>query len=87
MKWETKAIDNSLNEEIVEGGILLNQAIAGPFKVVANALQRTGSGYPCNSYLIGIEMVYWILDAIERFYLRHPEFGRERIVQHFRNER
>ena len=49
MKWETKAIDNSLNEEIVEGGILLNQAIAGPFKVVANYLQRTGSGYPCNS--------------------------------------
>ena len=42
-------MDNSLNEEIVEGGILLNQAMAGPFKVVAKALHRTGSGYPCNS--------------------------------------
>ena len=42
-------MDNSLNEEIVEGGILLNQAMAGPFRVVANALHRTGSGYPCSS--------------------------------------
>ena len=43
MKWETNAMDSSLNEEIVEGGILLNQAMAGPFSVVANALHRTGS--------------------------------------------
>ena len=42
-------MDNSLNEEIVEGGILLNQAMAGPFRVVANALHQTGSGYPCSS--------------------------------------
>ena len=31
-------------------------------------------------------MVYWILDAIERFCLWHPEFGRERVVQHLRSE-
>ena len=37
------AIDSSLNEEIDEGGILLNQAKAGPFSVVAKALHRTGS--------------------------------------------
>ena len=36
-------MDSSLNEEIVEGGILLNQAMAGPFSVVANALHRIGS--------------------------------------------
>ena len=36
-------MDSSLNEEIVEGGILLNHAMAGPFKVVANALHLTGS--------------------------------------------
>ena len=32
-------MDSSLNEEIDEGGILLNQAKAGPFSVVAKALQ------------------------------------------------
>ena len=36
-------MDSSLNEEIVEGGILLNHAMAGPFRVVANALYLTGS--------------------------------------------
>ena len=36
-------MDSSLNEENVEGGILLNQAMAGPFSVVANALRLTGS--------------------------------------------
>ena len=36
-------MDSSLNEEIVEGGILLNHAMAGPFSVVANALHLTGS--------------------------------------------
>ena len=30
-------MDSSLNEEIDEGGILLNQAKAGPFSVVAKA--------------------------------------------------
>ena len=34
---------SSLNEEIDEGGILLNQAKAWPFSVVAKALHRTGS--------------------------------------------
>ena len=32
-------------------------------------------------------MIYWVLDAIKCFYLRHPEFGWERIVQHFWSER
>ena len=43
MKWETNAIDSYLNEEIDEGGSLLNQAKAGPFRVIAKALHRTGS--------------------------------------------
>ena len=43
MKWETNAIDNSLNEEMEEGRSLLNQAKAGPFNVIAKALHRTGS--------------------------------------------
>ena len=43
MKWETNAIDSFLNEEIDEGGILLNQTKAGPFSVVAKALHHTGS--------------------------------------------
>ena len=37
--------------------------------------------------LIDVQMVYWVLDAIKCFYLRHPEFSWERIVQHFRSER
>ena len=43
MKWETNAMDRSLNEGMDEGGSLLNQAKAGPFRVVAKALHRTGS--------------------------------------------
>ena len=37
------AMDNSLNEEIDEGGILLNHAKAGPFSLVAKALHHIGS--------------------------------------------
>ena len=36
-------MDSSLNDEMDERGIILNQAKAGPFNVVANALHRTGS--------------------------------------------
>ena len=36
-------MDSSLNEEIDEGGILLNQAMAGPFSVMEKALHRIGS--------------------------------------------
>ena len=36
-------MDNSLNEEIDDGGSLLNQAYVGPFRVIAKALHRTGS--------------------------------------------
>ena len=36
-------MDSSLNDEMDEGEILLNQAKAGPFSVVANSLHRTGS--------------------------------------------
>ena len=34
---------SSLNEETEDGGNLLNQASAGPFSVIANALHLTGS--------------------------------------------
>ena len=43
MKWETNAMDSSLNEEIDEGGSLLNQAKARPYNVKEKALHRTGS--------------------------------------------
>ena len=43
MKWETNAIESSLNEEINDGGSLLNQASAGPFSVIAKALHYIGS--------------------------------------------
>ena len=43
MKWETNAMDSSLNDEIDEGGSLLNQAKAEPFSVMAKALHLTGS--------------------------------------------
>ena len=36
-------MDSYLNEEIDEGGILLNQDRAGPFIVVAKALHHTRS--------------------------------------------
>ena len=39
----------SLKDEIDDGGSLLNQAKAGPFRVMAKALYLTGSLYPCSS--------------------------------------
>ena len=36
-------MDSSLNEEIEEGGSLLNQAKDGPFSVIAKSLHRTWS--------------------------------------------
>ena len=51
MKWETNAMDNSLKDEIDNGGCLLNQANVGPFSVITKALQLTGSWYPFNSIL------------------------------------
>ena len=38
-------MDNSLKDEIDEGGSLLNQAKAGPFSVMVKALLLTGSWY------------------------------------------
>ena len=49
MKWDTKAMESSLNDEIEVGGSLLNQANAEPFSVMEKALHRTGSWYLCNS--------------------------------------
>ena len=49
MKWDKKAMESSLKDEIEAGGSLLNQANAEPFSVMAKALHRTGSWYPCNS--------------------------------------
>ena len=36
-------MESSLNEEIDDGGSLLDQANAGPFSVIGKALHRTGS--------------------------------------------
>ena len=36
-------MESSVNEEIDDGGSLLNQANAGPFSVIAKVLHRTGS--------------------------------------------
>ena len=36
-------MDSSLNEEIDDGGSLLNQDKAGPFNVIEKALHRIGS--------------------------------------------
>ena len=36
-------MESSLNEEIDDGGSLLNQANVGPFSVIAKALHGTGS--------------------------------------------
>ena len=43
MKWETNAMKSSLNEEIDDGGSLLNQANAGSFSVIVKALHCTRS--------------------------------------------
>ena len=42
MKWETNTMDNSVKDEIDNGGILLNQANVEPFSVIAKALHLTG---------------------------------------------
>ena len=49
MKWETNAMDNSLKNEINDGGSLLNQANVGPFSMIAKVLHLTGSWHPCSS--------------------------------------
>ena len=43
MKWETNAMESSVNDEIEDGGSLLNQANVGPFSVIAKALHRMRS--------------------------------------------
>ena len=49
MKWDTKAMESSLKDEIEAGGSLLNHANVEPFSVMVKALHRTRSWYPCNS--------------------------------------
>ena len=36
-------MESSVNDEMEDGGSLLNQAKAGPFSVIAKALHRMGS--------------------------------------------
>ena len=36
-------MESSLNDEIEDGGSLLNEVNAGPFRVIAKALHRMGS--------------------------------------------
>ena len=43
MKWETNAMESSVNDKIEDGESLLNQANAGPFSVIVKALHRTKS--------------------------------------------
>ena len=43
MKWETNAMESSVNDEMEDDGSMLNQVNAGPFSVIAKALHRTGS--------------------------------------------
>ena len=43
MKGETNAMESSMNDEIKDGGSLLNQANAWPFSVIAKALHHMGS--------------------------------------------
>ena len=43
MKWETNAMHSSLNDDIDDGGCLLNQAKVEPFSVMAKALHLKGS--------------------------------------------
>ena len=42
MKWETNAIESFVNDEMEDGGSLLNQANVWPFSVIVKALHRTG---------------------------------------------
>ena len=41
-------MDNSIKDEIDDGGSLLNQANVGPFSVMAKTLHLTGSWYLCS---------------------------------------
>ena len=49
MKWDIKARESSLKNEIEAGRSLLNHAKAEPLNVIVKALHLTGSWYPCNS--------------------------------------
>ena len=43
MKWETNAMESSVNDEIEDDENLLNQANVRPFSVIGKALHRMGS--------------------------------------------
>ena len=43
MKWETNAMERSVNDEIEDGESLLNQANAEPFNMIAKVLHCMGS--------------------------------------------
>ena len=49
IKWETKVMERFVNDEMEDSRSMLNQAKAGPFSVIAKALHRMGSWYPCSS--------------------------------------
>ena len=75
-------MDSSLNEEIVEGGIMLNHAMAGPFQSSGerSASYRVLIPMQFHLVLIGVEVVDGILGSIECFHLLHPEFGWKRVA-------
>ena len=43
MKWDTKAMESYMKDEIKAGRSLLNQANVEPFSVMLKALHHTGS--------------------------------------------
>ena len=47
MKWDTKAMEGSLKDEIEAGRSLLNHAKAEPLSMMEKALHLMGSSYLC----------------------------------------
>ena len=76
-------MDSSLNEEINEGGSLLNQA-KGSESFASN---RVLIPLQLHLVFISIEVVDGISDTIERFHLWHSEFYWKREVEHLGYER
>ena len=43
IKWETNVVESVVNDETEDEVSLLNQANAGPFRMITKALHHTGS--------------------------------------------
>ena len=83
IKWETNAMESSVNDEIEDGGSLLNQVNTGPFSVIAKALhRRVLILVQLHLVLICIEVIYGVFRSVKRFDLWHSELYQKREVQH-----